>query len=121
MLSKFIESRDLSELSENVRNRRKQVGMTQSQLAAAAHLADNTVQRLESVSTQTSVETLFQIAQALGVTPNDLAPKHYGFHRTKNNLSAFDDSFNLLTDENKELVMKSVSALISGFIHSQGA
>jgi len=119
VLSKFRESRDLSELSENVRKRRKELKMSQTRLAELAQLSDNTVQRLESVCTQTSVETLFQIAKALGVTPNDLAPEHYGFPKSECELANFSYQFNQLNEENKKIVIQSVGALISGFLHSQ--
>ena len=63
-MPKQIASQDMREVGENIRSRRKEIGMTQVQLASAAQLGENTIQRIESGQAQPTVESLFRIAKA---------------------------------------------------------
>ena len=69
------------EIGLRVRTVREVRGLTQENLAHAAGISRNQVQNLERNRTSApgqpanpTVETLFRIAWALGVTPDDLAP-----------------------------------------------
>ena len=43
-MSKHVASNEMYEVSDNIRNRRKDIGMTQVQLALASQLGENTIQ-----------------------------------------------------------------------------
>ena len=57
---------------QQIRYLRKKAGITQTQLAKRVGISLNSVQRYEKNERQPSVESLFQIANALGVTFMDL-------------------------------------------------
>jgi len=60
-------------LAENIKTFRKQRGLSQEELAREADVTYSTLIKLESGSNKNpTVKTLQQIAQALGVTLDDL-------------------------------------------------
>ncbi|NEB19963.1 helix-turn-helix domain-containing protein [Streptomyces coelicoflavus] len=61
----------MSSLAENVRNYRRQLGLSQEQLADAADLSVGTVRKLEQGGSS-SIETLHELARALGTTTSSL-------------------------------------------------
>ena len=113
-MPKQIASQDMREVGENIRSRRKEIGMTQVQLASAAQLGENTIQRIESGQAQPTVESLFRIAKALGVTPNDLAPTYYEFTSTHNEFEELLTQFELLNESDKKSFLNSAHIFMAG-------
>lgn len=113
-MAKQVASKAMYEVSENIRNRRKEIGMTQVQLAFAAQLGENTIQRIESGQTQANIETLFRLAKALDVTPNDLAPKRFGFKSDDEQMTKVIERFKKLSDLDKQFFLKVATILVSG-------
>lgn len=113
-MSKQIASNEMFEVSENIRSRRKDIGMTQVQLASAAQLGENTIQRIESGQAQANIESLFRLAKALGVTPNDLAPASYGFSSPNNQLNDIIKQFELLSELDKRRFLDAATILMTG-------
>lgn len=63
----------MNKLYENIRNRRKELKMTQSELAKALGYADrSTVSRIEAGEIDLGQSKIIQIAKALDTTPGDL-------------------------------------------------
>lgn len=118
MLNKVIESPDFIEVGEKIREYRRALGLSQSQLGDRTNLSNNTVSRIESAQVMLSAENLFLMAEALGVTPNDISPSR--LQRKKPSLSPLDEKFCKLTPEKQRLVMSSISAMIDGFLLSSG-
>ena len=116
-MPKQVASREMYEVSENIRNRRKEIGMTQVQLASAAQLGENTIQRIESGQTQANIESLFRLAKALGVTPNDLAPKSYGFS-SNNQIKDIMLQFEKLSEKDKQCFLNAAAIFMAG-LHAQ--
>ena len=104
----------MSEVSENIRTRRKKIGMTQMQLASVAQLGENIIQRIESGQAQTTIDSLFRIAKALGVTPNDLAPACYEFTSTHNEFKELLTQFELLTETDKKSFLDATLIFMEG-------
>ena len=119
MLLRVIDSPDIRELGESVREIRKRLGMSQAQLAEKADLANNTVSRIEGSQINLSVENLFSLADALGVTPNDLSPSRFRVSDSTTALTAINDKYLMLTDENRKLFIASVYALVDGLLIRQ--
>lgn len=113
-MPKQIASQDMREVGENIRSRRKEIGMTQVQLASAAQLGENTIQRIESGQAQPTVESLFRIAKALGVTPNDLSPTYYEFTSTHNEFEELLTQFELLNESDKKSFLNSAHIFMAG-------
>jgi transcriptional regulator with XRE-family HTH domain len=61
-------------LGENIRERRKEVGMTQSQLAAEAGVLRTSVTNIESGHQRAPLHLLFKICAALGVETSAMIP-----------------------------------------------
>jgi transcriptional regulator with XRE-family HTH domain len=57
-----------------LRERRIGSGLTQTELAERASVAPNYVGRLEAAGAAPGIDTLEQLASALGTTPHDLLP-----------------------------------------------
>lgn len=73
MLHFVVHGNKLSKiLGEKVRTERVRAGLTQEQLAEKANLARNYVGNIERAEYKVTVETLAQIAKALGVRVRDL-------------------------------------------------
>ncbi len=113
-MPKQIASQDMIDVSENIRTRRKKIGMTQVQLASAAQLGENTIQRIESGQAQATIESLFRIAKALGVTPNDLAPASYEFASTRKEFDELLTRFELLTETDKKSFLDAALIFMEG-------
>ena len=119
MLSRAIDSSDIRELGERVRETRKRLGMTQAQLAEKADMANNTVSRIEGSQINLSAENLFDLADALGVTPNDLSPSRFRTNRDITTTSVLSEKYSKLTEENRELFISAVQAMVDGLLFRQ--
>lgn len=118
-MPKIVYSQDYIDVSDKIRSQRKRAGMTQEQLAEKANLDCKTVQRLESVQVKPTIDTFFQVARALGVTPNDLTPDSYisrGEHKSINDLRI---RFSKLSESNQRVFIASASAMLDGFLSQQ--
>lgn len=119
MLLRVIDSPDIREMGERVREIRKRLGMSQAQLAEKADLANNTVSRIEGSQINLSAENLFYLADALGVTPNDLSPSRFRVADSTTALTTINDKYLMLTEENRKLFIASVCALADGLLIRQ--
>ena len=68
-------SADLIEIGLLIRHNRELAKMTQSELAEKAGIYDKSVSRLETGTSKMRLDTFFGLAEALGVSPNDISPK----------------------------------------------
>ena len=69
---------DLNTIGNNLLSVRKQLGMTQAEVAEKAGLSDRTYADIERGTVNMRLETLMRICQALHITPNDIltTPDH---------------------------------------------
>ncbi len=63
---------DYAAIGKRIRARRTRLGLSQEQLAERADLSVQHVSHIETANTKLSLPVLVQIANTLGVTPNDL-------------------------------------------------
>ena len=61
-------------LGDRIRSARKDCGLTQQALADQADLAVKTIQDVERGRKNTTYETLCQLIERLGISPNSLFP-----------------------------------------------
>lgn len=59
-------------LGQNIKNRRKELGLTQQQLADKMNMSLNFVGKIEVAFSKPSLDTLIEIADALETTVSDL-------------------------------------------------
>ena len=57
-----------------LRRRREKSGLTQLELAGRASVSTNYISRLEAARVSPGIDTLVQLADALGITAHDLLP-----------------------------------------------
>lgn len=62
----------LRDLGRSIRQRRRQAGLTQEQLAEAADLHENYVSRLETGEQEPGLFVLLRLCRALSITPGEL-------------------------------------------------
>ncbi len=63
---------DLKLLGLNIKNSRKNIKLTQAQLAEMTNLSTVHISHIEGGSVKMSVDTLINICNALNITPNDV-------------------------------------------------
>lgn len=63
---------DYTAIGKRIRARRSRLGLSQEQMAERANLSVQHVSHIETANTKLSLPVLVQIANTLGVTPNDL-------------------------------------------------
>ena len=119
-MPKITYSQSYQDVSEKLRQQRKLAGLTQEELAMKAQLDYKTIQRLESVQVKPSIDTFFQLAQALGVTPNDLTPDSFISNPESKKFQDLCRRFNQLTEENQLIFLSSANAMLDGFFVQQG-
>lgn len=69
----------LSAMARNIRKLRNEQGISQDKLSKLAEVSFNTVTKIEAGDTPNpTVETVRKIAEALGVTIDDLIKENYG-------------------------------------------
>ena len=64
----------IRQFAERLRELRRSVGLTQRELAEAAHLSEGYVARLEAGDTSPGLDLMFRLAVALNVPLTDLLP-----------------------------------------------
>lgn len=60
------------DLGQNIKNRRKKLGLTQQQLADKMNMSLNFIGKIEVAFSKPSLDTLIEIAEVLGTTVSDL-------------------------------------------------
>ena len=98
----------MQQVGERIRVVRKKRGMTQDELAAqiSESCSGKMISKYENGMTEMRMLTYFEICQALGCAPNDLAPES-----TTRRTGTISD-FNLLSQKNREMVETMIQALI---------
>ena len=68
---------NLRRIGKNIQTRRKELKMTQAELAEKANLSNIHISHIETGSVNMSLETLLTLCHELKVTPNDLLLGEY--------------------------------------------
>ncbi len=101
---------DMQRIGNNLLQARKQLGLTQAQVAEKAGLSDRTYADIERGSTNMRAETLLHICQALQITPD------YIFTDNELSLSIQQeeiiDKLNSCTQKEKETALKILSVYL---------
>ena len=63
-------------IAENLKNIRKERGMTQDELSKASGISRNAISEIETdTHSNTTIYVLCQLCKAFNLTPNDIIPK----------------------------------------------
>ncbi len=119
-MAKQAATAEMYEVADKIRERRKALGLTQVQLASAAQLGENTIQRIESGMAQVSTESLFRLARALRTTPNDLAPASYEFSACDFSMNEILTRYQRMNPADKATFINMASVILDG-LHARSA
>lgn len=90
------------QIGKNIQSRRKELKMTQAELAEKAQLSNIHISHIETGSVNMSLDTLLAICHVLKVTPNDLLLGEYLTESIENML--FREPSNHLNYDDKILL-----------------
>lgn len=116
-MSDFKPTNDLEEMGALIRARRRELKLTQEELADRAKLSRDTIHRIEKGTTSISVDMFLQLCDALETTPYYLSPSRYKRQDEQNNLHI---QFFRLTKANQRFLRKHIGEMISHFLSLQG-
>lgn len=112
--TKFAPTDDLIEVGSLIRKWRENIGMTQLELSEKAGLGEKTISRLEIGKSNMRIDTLFTLADALGITPNDMAPSRFVSLKKDSLFADLMSRVHLLDEEKRRLVFDVILLLVNG-------
>lgn len=95
---------NLKQIGRNIKNRRKELKLTQAELAEKAQISVVHVSHIENGSVCMSLDSLLAICQALDTTPNDILLGEYLYPDLTDML--FDEPSNHLNYDDKILLQQ---------------
>lgn len=96
-------------LGDRIRSARKDCGLTQQALADQADLAVKTIQDVERGRKNTTYETLCQLIERLGISPNSLFPSQMSPEDEA--IQRFIGKFRACDPENQEILLSTLDFL----------
>ncbi|MCC8103936.1 MAG: helix-turn-helix domain-containing protein [Clostridiales bacterium] len=109
---------DLELTGENIRARRKELHMTQSEFAEelGGTVTNRVISSYECGNHEMGIQTFYDIADTLQTTPDTLAPARF---REGNSIDPrikeISDLFSTLDDSTKQIAFLSITAMLQGF------
>ena len=110
----FVPTDDLVEVGNLIRQWRENINMTQLELSERAGLGEKTISRLEVGKSNMRIDTYFALADALGITPNDMAPVRFASLPMNCCFADLASKFHLLDEAKKRLIYDALLLLING-------
>ena len=101
----------LVEAGDLIRQKREELNLTQFELAELAGIGEKTVSRLE-LGKNMKLMTFFTLAEALGVTPNDISPSRFVKRDEYVKFDQLKEKFTLLNDKQKNMVCSMMNSII---------
>lgn len=105
---------DSVEVGNLIRKWRENINMTQLELSEKAGLGEKTISRLEMGKSNMRIDTYFTLADALGITPNDIAPSRFVSLKKGSRFPGLISRVHLLDEEKRRLVFDLLLLLING-------
>ena len=113
-LSNEVYNPDFIEVGDLIRKCRENACMTQADLSEKAGFGEKTLSRLEMGKSNMRIDTFFTLADALGVTPNDIAPSRLTSKKKDRRFTDLETKFNHLNEKQKQLVYDTMAHLMNG-------
>ncbi|MDD7403429.1 MAG: helix-turn-helix transcriptional regulator [Butyribacter sp.] len=92
-------------IGNNIKRRRKELNMTQAELAERAQISDVHISHIETAKVAMSLESLLAICKALRTTPNDILLGEY-YYPVDENGEMFHESSEELDYDDKVLLQQ---------------
>lgn len=113
-LSNEVYNPDFIEVGDLIRKCRENASMTQADLSEKGGFGEKTLSRLEMGKSNMRIDTFFTLADALGVTPNDISPSRLTSKRKDRRFTDLEAKFNRLSEKQKQLVYDTMASLMNG-------
>ena len=113
-MSNEVFNPDFIEVGDLIRKCRENASMTQADLSEKAGFGEKTLSRLEMGKSNMRIDTFFTLADALGVTPNDIAPSRLTSKRKDHRFTDLESKFNHLNEKQKQLIYDTMASLMNG-------
>jgi len=110
---------DFYAVGEQIRLKREAIGMTQKELAEKAGIDDKSICRLKLEQSRMRLDTFFNIACSLGVSPNDISPLRFSTSAAESPFASLEAKYNLLTPEQKHLVLRTLTTMVDVMFSQQ--
>lgn len=109
-------SKDVIEVGQNIQKQREFQGMSQEALALEIGTNGAAVSKYETGQREMKLDKLFQIADALHVTPTELCPKRFD-QQEKIDPRVFQlgEQLKKLSPEKQDAALQAMTALLMGF------
>ncbi len=108
---------NLTYLGNRIRSARKDCGLTQQELADQSNLAVKTVQDIEGGKKNTTYETLCQLIERLGISPNSLFPSQMSAEDEA--IQRFIGKFRSCDPENQQILLSTLDFLAEKLLSRQ--
>jgi len=106
---------DLIEVGNLIRKQRELHKLTQFELAALAGIGEKTISRLE-LGKNMKLMTFFTLADALGVSPNELSPSRFSESEKDAKIDLLKNKFLSLSGKQKTMVLGMMLSIIDNVI-----
>lgn len=102
---------DIMEVGDLLRQQREKRNITQCELAEKSGLGEKSISRLE-LGANMKLSTFFMLADALGVTPNDISPKRLLANGQNPEFRKIEGKYLSLTDKQKAMACAMMESII---------
>lgn len=111
-----MDNPDLVELGKNIQKQREFIGMSQEELGLEIGTAKGKISLYESAQMVMKVDRFFDIAEALLVTPTELAPERFN-NQPNIDLKLFQigEMIKKLNPEKQAAAYRAMEAIVIGF------
>lgn len=118
-MRKIIDSPDLIETGDRIRLMRQKAGLTQEALADEMGVAWNTVHRIEYAQATMGIDKLFQIADILHVSIQELCPSRFVGEVRNDDPFGMLAGYERLNEKNRQVVTDTVTVLVNALLAQQ--
>lgn len=110
-------NQDVVELGQNIQKQREFMGMTQEELGLEIGTTGNSIYLYETAQRMMKVDKLFDIADALMVTPAELCPERFvDKEKIDPRLFQIGEQMKKLSEEKRAAAYQAMAAMVAGFL-----
>lgn len=114
---KPMDNTDLVELGKNIQKQRELLGMSQEGLGLDIGTNGNAIYLYETAQRVMKVDRLFDIADALMITPTELCPKRYVDEEKRDPwLYQIGEKMKKMDARKRDMAFQAIEAMVNGFL-----
>lgn len=114
---KSMDNSDMVELGKNIQKQREFLGMSQGSLGLDIGTNGNAIYLYETAQRVMKVDRLFDIADALMITPTELCPKRYVDEEKRDpRLYQIGEKLKKMDARKRDMAFQAIEAMVNGFL-----